>query len=305
MLAIAATIAPIFLLILLGFVFKRTGFPGDGFWGPAEKMAYYVFLPALIIRNLAGADLSALPIGRVGLAVASIAIAMTAVTLLMRPLMRIDGPGFSSVVQGAVRMNSYVGLAIADALFGAPGLVVGSFFIAIAMPLLNIVCIAALATFTQGGKPNYAKVPLQIAQNPIIVACAIGWVLNAAGVPLPGWLESIFGILERATLPVALLCVGAGLVLGLGRARILAVAATTFLKLLIMPLIGIGLAHLIGVTGLPFAVIVLFTATPASPASYVLARQLGGDAPLMAAILTVETIIAALTLPPILAWVTT
>ncbi len=75
MLAIAATIAPIFLLILLGFVFKRTGFPGDGFWGPAEKMAYYVFLPALIIRNLAGADLSALPIGRVGLAIASIAIA--------------------------------------------------------------------------------------------------------------------------------------------------------------------------------------------------------------------------------------
>ena len=69
-----------------------------------------------------------------------------------------------------------------------------------------------------------------------------------------------------------------------------------------MPAIGIGIAHLLGITGVPFAVIVLFTATPASAASYVLASQLGGDAPLMAGILTAETILAAITLPPILFW---
>ena len=305
MLAIAGTIVPIFLLILLGFAFKRAGFPGDGFWGPAERMAYYVFLPALIVRNLAAADLSVLPIGRFGLAIAAISIAITLATLATRPLLRIDGSGFSSVLQGAVRMNAYVGLAVAQALFGSEGLVVGAFFIAIAMPILNVICIAGLAAFAQNGKADFSSVPKQIAQNPIIVGCAIGWVLNATSLPLPGMVNSVLLILDRATLPVALLCVGAGLVIGLGSARITAIFATCALKLLVMPAIGIGAAYLLGVTGIPFAIIALFTATPASATSYVLASQMGGDAPLMAGILTAETILAALTIPPILLWATT
>jgi len=305
MLAIAGAIVPIFLLILLGYVFRRTGFPGDGFWGRAERMAYYVFLPSLIVRNLAAADLSVLPIGRFGLAIAAVCFAMTLVTLATRKLLRVDGAGFSSVLQGAVRMNSYVGLAVAQALFGPEGLVVGAFFIAIAMPILNIICIAGLAAFAQNGKADFSSVPRQIVQNPIIVGCAIGWILNATSLPLPVILNSVLLILDRATLPVALLCVGAGLVMGLGSARIAAVFATSFLKLLIMPAIGIGASYLIGVTGIPFAVIALFTATPASATSYVLAGQMGGDAPLMAGILTAETALAALTLPPILLWATT
>jgi predicted permease len=305
MLAIAGAIVPIFLLILLGYAFKRLGFPGDGFWGPAERMAYYVFLPALIVRNLAVADLSVLPIGKFGLTIAVAGLGMTLVTLATRPLFRIDGSGFSSVIQGSVRMNSYVGLAVAQALFGPEGLVVGAFFIAIAMPILNVVCIAGLAAFAQNGKADYSSVPRQIVQNPIIVGCFVGWVLNVTALPLPDIVLSVLTILDRATLPVALLCVGAGLVIGLGRNRIFAVFGTCALKLLVMPAIGIGAAYLIGVTGIPLAVIALFTATPASATSYVLASQMGGDAPLMAGILTAETILAALTIPPILLWATT
>ena len=305
MLAIANSIVPIFMLILIGYAFKRMGFPGDGFWGPAERMAYYVFLPALIVRNLAAADLAVLPIVRFGLAIAVTAVAITLVTLATRPLLRIDGSGFSSVLQGAVRMNSYVGLAVAQALYGSEGLVVGAFFIAIAMPIFNVICIAGLAAFAQDGKADYSTVPKQIVQNPIIVGCFVGWILNATSLPLPGVVNSVLLILDQATLPIALLCVGAGLVIGLGRARIVAVFSTCFLKLLIMPALGIGAALLLGVTGVPFAVIALFTATPASATSYVLASQMGGDAPLMAGILTAETILAALTIPPILLWATT
>lgn len=304
MLAIAGSIVPIFLLILLGYGFKRSGFPGDGFWGPAERMAYYVFLPALIVRNLAAADLSVLPIGRFALTIGTVCVAMTVVTLATRPFLRVDGSGFSSVLQGAVRMNSYVGLAVAQALFGSKGLVVGAFFIAIAMPILNVICIAGLAAFAQNGKADFSTVPGQIVRNPIIIGCAVGWILNATSLPLPAVVQSVLLILDRATLPVALLCVGAGLVVGLGRARIAAVFATSALKLVIMPAIGIGAAYLIGVTGVPFAVIALFTATPASATSYVLAGQMGGDAPLMAGILTAETVFAALTIPPILLWAT-
>ena len=305
MLSITATIVPVFVLILIGFAFKRLGFPGEGFWRPAERMAYYVFLPSLIVRNLATADLTVLPVARAGFTIASIALAMTVIALLVRPIIRIDGPGFTSVLQGTIRLNSFVGVAVADGLYGAPGLVVAAFFIAVMMPIVNIISIGALAAFTKTGKAEYAGVPKQIIQNPIIIACAIGWIWNGLGVPMPDTLDTMLYFLDRATLPVALLCVGAGLIINLGRARAVSIGATTCLKLIVMPFVAIGIAHLMGITGVPFAVIVLFAATPASAAAYVLANELGGDAPLMAGILTIETVVAAVTLPPILAWATT
>ena len=59
-----------------------------------------------------------------------------------------------------------------------------------------------------------------------------------------------------------------------------------------------------GLTGLTFVIVMLFATCPASPASYVLARQLGGDAPLMAAILTIQTLLSAIAIPIVLNWAT-
>ena len=304
MLAIAGSIAPIFLLILLGYLFRRAGFPGDGFWGPAEGLAYFVLLPVLIVRNLAVADLSVYPVGAIALAIVGTALAMTAASLLLRPLLRIDGPAFTSVLQGTIRLNAYVGFAIGEALFGAPGVVLSALVVAVMMPTVNVISTAALAAWAHAGKPDFSRVPLQVAQNPIVLACALGWALNALAVPVPAIAMAAMKILAGAALPLALLCVGAGLVVALGRARTVALCAATVLKLAVMPAIAVGLATAAGLTGLPYAVVIMFSALPASPASYVLARQLGGDAPLMAATLTAQIVLSAVTLPVILAWAT-
>jgi len=304
MLAIASAILPIFLLILTGYIFKRYGFPGDGFWAPAEKLAYYVLLPVLIVRNLAAADLSVFPVGAIALVIVALALCMTAVALLMRPLLRIDGPAFTSVLQGTIRLNAYVGFAIAEALYGSPGVVLSAMFVAVMMPTVNVICIGALAAYAHQGTPDFRVVPKQIVQNPIIIGCAVGWLVNVIAPPIPPAIMAFMSIMARAALPVALLCVGAGLVIALGRARTVALCMTTVVKMLGSPAIAYGLATWAGLTGLPFAVVVMFAALPASPAAYVLARQLGGDAPLMAAVITAEVLLAVVTLPIILAWAT-
>ena len=48
---------------------------------------------------------------------------------------------------------------------------------------------------------------------------------------------------------------------------------------------------------------ILAAAVPTGAGSYILARQLGGDAPLMAAILTAQVAAAAVTLPLVVAFV--
>jgi hypothetical protein len=303
MLAIAQAIAPIFLIIVAGFAFKRARFPGEGFWQPAERLAYYVLLPALIVRHLAGADLAGIQVAEYTTLIVVVALATSALTLALKPLLRMDGPAFTSVLQGAIRLNSYIGFGIAEALWGAQGVVLVALFVAVMMPVVNVICIGVLAAFAHSGTPNWKRVPAEIAKNPIIVACAVGWALNALAVPLPGWVNDLLGIFAKGALPVALLCVGAGLDHGAGRGlRPGALALACGIKLLVMPAIALAAAHALGLTGLGFTVAVMFSAVPASPASYVLARQLGGDAALMAGILTAQTALAALTVPALVAW---
>jgi len=71
------------------------------------------------------------------------------------------------------------------------------------------------------------------------------------------------------------------------------------LKLMIMPLFVFGLTQVLGVSGTAQHVAVICSAVPTGSGAYVLARQMGGDAPLVASILTLQVIVAAITLPVI------
>lgn len=302
MLSIVATIAPIFLLMVLGFGFRRFGFPGDGLWEPAERLAYYVLLPALVVHNLAVAELEGLQLGALAATVVTIAATLTLITVLLRPWMRMDGAAFTSVLQGAVRLNSYLALAVAAAFFGPPGVTVCAVIISIMMPTVNIISITALAAWSGAGRPGWTRIAGQVVTNPLILACALGAALNGADLVPPGWVMGTLGILAKAALPVALLCVGAGLDLSIGRDHKAALALTCLLRLVVGPAVAWAMGDAVGLGGLSLSVVIMFAAMPASPAAYVLARQLGGDAPLMAGILTIQTAAAAITLPVVLSW---
>ena len=90
---------------------------------------------------------------------------------------------------------------------------------------------------------------------------------------------------------------GAGLHLeGLFRPS-LAAGVAVFLKLVLMPVIAVALALQFGLTGSNLAVVTICSAVPTASSAYVLARQMGGDAPLLAQIITLQTILAAVTMP--------
>ena len=75
------------------------------------------------------------------------------------------------------------------------------------------------------------------------------------------------------------------------------------LKLLVLPALAAALCGLLQPGRLETAVLVTFAALPGAPTAYILARQLNGDASLIAAIVTVETAAALVTLPAVLVWV--
>lgn len=300
MLPIVLATVPIFLVIFLGAGLKTWRLLPEGFWAPAERLVYTVLLPALLISTLASADLSGLDVGAMAGAIAAALLIMTGILLGLRPALAKSGPAFASLFQGATRMNTYIGLSVAFAVHDTSGLAAAAVAVAVIVPLGNLLGVAMLARFGSSGTPSFAAAVGLILRNPLIAACLIGIVMNVSGIGLPPVVGPLLDILARGALPLALLAVGAGLDLRAARAGGRSLAAATGLKLLVLPGITAAGCWLLGVSPIATFVAVLFNGSPTSAASYILARQLGGDAPLMAGIITVQTACAMVTLPLVL-----
>jgi len=300
MLPIILAIIPIFLLIAIGTGLKRSGFPGDAFWPYADKMTYFIFFPALLVDNLAHAKLGNLdPTGMLGALFLALLI-QAGLVYLLRPLARVDGPSFTSVFQGATRFNTFVGLGAVTALEGGTGITLFAVAIAMAIPVINVMCVLTLARYGNHGKGTSLRdQALFLAKNPLIIACLLGIALNAFHIPMPPGILPVLKMLGSVAAPMGLLTVGAGLQWHAIRADGLAISIACFLKLLVYPALLFGLSRLWNLGPLETKILVLWGTMPTASASYILARQMGGNGPLAAAIVTVSTLLAFITVPAV------
>ena len=297
---VIAALLPVFLLIVLGFVLKRSLMRLETQWHGLERLTYYVLFPALLIQTLVKADLSSVPVAGVGGALLLSALVMSLLCLGVRPLLSrfaVDGPAFTSIFQGATRWQTYVALAVSGNLYGEIGLALASVAMVAIIPLVNVFSVAVLAHYASPEKQSVRAIAMTVVRNPLIWACAIGLAINVTHVPLPRIWHEVADALGRSSLGIGLLVTGAGLHLeGMFRPS-LAASVAVFLKLILMPVIAVALALLFGLTGSNLAIVTVCSAVPTSSSAYVMARQMNGDAPLLAQIITLQTILAAITMP--------
>jgi predicted permease len=296
-------LAPVALLIALGQLYRRTGFLDDAGWAAIERSVYFVFFPSLLFLELARADLAGEALLRFGGVLLATQLVMAAAAALLRRPLAIPGPAYTSLLQCVVRWNSYVAVAMAPLLFGAQAVPLAAVAIAVMVPAANVLSVTALASHGTGSAVGPLAVLRSLAGNPLILACLAGLVVNLTGLRLPPLVIEPLGMLARATLALGLLAVGAGLQPRsvLGRSLLVLVAA--LLKLVVKPLIGLLLGRLAGLEGMALGMVALVCGVPTATSSYILARLLGGDAQLMAGLITATTLLALLTLPLVLALV--
>lgn len=290
-------LAPIFVLILFGYACKVKHFPGDAFWPMAERVTYYVFFPALLFANLAKAPLEGLPAASMAGILFGTTTLAAALLLALRVVMRTGGPAFTSVFQGGIRMNTYVGIAAAAAIFGEIGLTLSAIAMATLIPLVNVYCVWVMLRYASERKEGLLTVFRALFRNPLILACAAGIFVNLAHVPLPLFLLNTAEILGRVSLPLGLLSVGAGLSFGASIRSWKELGISSAVKLVVYPGITLLACYSLALESTATAIAVLFTAVPTSVSSYILARQMGGDTTLMASIITWQVLFAALTIP--------
>jgi malonate transporter len=299
--ALVDAFVPTIGLIAFGHVLRRRNWLGAAFWADAERLVFYVFLPALLVVATATVDLARLPVAALTLTIWLVVLLGTLLALGLGRLFRLDWTARTSVVQGSIRFNNLVGFALAGPLFGAEGIALGGVVVGIMVPFINTVTVAV---FAAGGRsfsvPGFLW---QLARNPMVVSCLAGFALNLSGIGLPPGLGPMLRALGQGAVALGLMAVGAALAIGTLSQRLPLQAGVGAIKLLIVPALVWMLGPALGLNGLPLSIAVLFMALPTSSASYIMARQMGGDAPLMAAVTTSEHLAAMVTLPLVIALV--
>ena len=307
MIAVVAALLPVFLLIITGFLLRRWLIAEDAHWVGLERLLYYVMFPALLVESLSRADLSKVPVLAVGGTLLAAVLLVAALCLALRPLLarhlHADGAAFTSLFQGATRWQTFVALAVAGNLYGDLGLALSSVAMVAMIPVLNAMSVWVLVRYATASRPDWRAVLITIARNPFIWACFVGLALNPVSAWMPQPAHAFIDALGRSSLALGLLIVGAGLRIDELLRPNAVMAVTCLLKLVVMPAIVVAIGYGCGLSGTNLAVVACCASVPASSNSYVLARQMGGNAPLMAQILTFETALAAITMPIVLSLV--
>jgi malonate transporter and related proteins len=287
----AALILPNFVLILVGLALARAFDYGRDFWGGLEKLVYYVLFPALLFRSLALARIDFAATGLLALAAVAFTVAALGLSLLPGPVLGIDRKLLAAGSQCGYRFNTYVGLAVAGSLYGAPGVALTAVLLGILIPIVNFSAVAMLAPH---GERGFAA---ELARHPLVLSSLAGFAWNALGVPLPGFADQTLALLGQTSLPAGLLTVGAAMRIERGEGAVAAHAWWLAVKLVAAPAMAWGLARAMGFHGIEEKILVLCAALPTATNAYILAVRMTGDGRAVATQITVGTVLAMATIP--------
>ncbi len=289
--SVALTIAPIFMLILLGASMRRWFRLSDDFWPQLDKLIYYLFFPALLFSTLSHFVIDIAAATPMLMVATLFMCAGIVLGLIAKPLFHAPAKVYSATFQSAFRFNSYVGLAIAGGLHGSQGLAAIGLLMGFMVPLANVASVLMLARHSES---HWLK---EILLNPLILATSGGIAFSLFGLSLPAVLNTTMKLLSQASLPLGLIAVGSGLrIQGLhGYPGTLWYGV--IVKLLFLPAIAWGLASGFALDGVYFHTAVLLAALPISTVSYVLAKRMGAEGDTIAAQVMLSTLLSAITLP--------
>ena len=287
----ALLLVPDFLLIICGFVLCRWTALDRSVWDGVERLVYYLLFPVLLFNSILKSPLQ--PGTTLSLALGGVAVVGCGVLLAyaLRWLPGVDPQLHASGAQTAFRFNSFIALALAERLGGPQGLAWVALLIALCVPLCNVAAVWPLA---RHGGHGYLR---EIVRNPLILATVAGLLANLAGLRLPDAPAAALQRLGLAALPLGLMAVGAGLKLGGLKAAPGLAAALLGIRHAVLPLLAIALCFLLALPPGQSVVLVVFASLSTAPSAYVLAVRMGGHGGFVAGLVTVSTLLCAVSVP--------
>ena len=295
-------ILPIFLLVVLGWVLKRTGKITDGFCEIADWLVFKVGLPVMLFLEVAESSLEE---NRDAKLILYLVIAVTASFTLMSlaSLFVVRDPKMrGAFIQGSCRSNfAILGVPLAQNMFGE----VGGQVIAITMPfvilMFNSYSVVILSIFSGSREHRFSRQTLKailrsIVTNPLIIGVVLGLPFMIWKIPIVTAASKTLHYLSGLTTPLALLSLGANFKAESLRGRAGYAVLGAFNRTLLIPAIAVTGAALFGLRGPALGVVLICFGAPTAVSSYIMAKKMDNDHELAAQILLLSTMVCVLTI---------
>ena len=301
---LANTLLPLVLLIAIGVVLTRVRMLGQQFAADLNKLAFWVALPALLLRESAsatGADATTWRLVGVMLLTTTV---VAGAGWLASMLLGIPKTGRGTFVQSAFRGNlGFIGVPVVAASAGELAeplrttlIATGVIVMTITMIYFNILAVTVLQASRPRRSVGVGALFWPIVTNPLLVAGLTGLTLAVTGVRLPVPIDRTLEVLGNAAVPIAMLCIGASLTTTrMGGTRSWIVWAAIF-KVVISPIVAGTLVWLTGLGPVHLRVALVFASTSTAAAAYIMARQMDGDETLASGSIALSTVLSAVSL---------
>ena len=304
-------VAPIILVVAIGYLLKKKGFMNADFARAANKLVFRIFLPSMLFLNVYKiGDIGEVKLNYVYYVVA-VLICLFAISLPLVIGVTKHSDRRGALLQAVFRSNyALIGIPLAQSLCGDEGVAIATLLSVVSIPMLNILAVISLSLFREdGGKPSVKKIVLDIAKNPLILSVLAGLAALGIRALFVRWgvefrlsnvkpIYSVLTYLSNLATPMALLVLGAqfefSAVSSLRREIIFGTVART----VVVPILGIGVAFLFfrGVfDGAHFATFVAMFCTPVAVSSVPMAQEMKADAALAGQLVVWSTLISAFT----------
>ena len=301
-------ISPVFLLIILGNILRRIKVPDLSFWEVNDKFCYWVLIPALLFHFISQVNLSSeMLYSYSALIFTGFFISFISIMILGK-ILGYSPEVWTSILQGSMRQNAFIALAIAGSFYGDEGLKIASLFTFIYVPSINIIIITIMVislkkTNQKDSKKGFKNIFIEIFKNPFILAMIAGLLFSFFNLKSMSIIIETSKLLGSAALPIMLLTIGANIKVKDLTLQITPIIISNTLKLLILPLVVYFVAVQIDLSKTETVVAVIFSAVPTATMSYTFAKQFGADYQLMRGILTTQVVLSFFTIPFLLAFI--
>jgi predicted permease len=294
---VASLVLPVFAIIVTGWLAGELGYLSRSLADALVHFAYNVAMPALLIVTIAQEPARNLLEWRFLLAFGGGSLICFALVFLA---VRAGGKHdlASSTIHGmaaAMTNTGFVALPILHAIYGQPAVLpaaVATVFVAGVMFPLTVI----LLERDVRGPSHSAGLVKQILLNPMVLSTLIGLVWAITGLPIPAPVAAYLNMIAAALTPCALFAIGLGLSVEGLRSNLKVSFALSAVKLMVMPLIVYGLCVITGLNALYTVAAVVCAAVPTAKTVYVLAHEYKVEEKLVAATVSVTTMLSVATL---------
>ena len=297
MFSLNATV-PVFLMMVLGLVFRKLGWLDETFADKMNKFVFMVPLPVLVFEDLATVDFAEVWDTRFVFFCFAVTLVSIGIAAGISCLWK-DKSLQGEFIQVSYRSSAaLLGVALIQNIYGdagmAPLMMIGS------VPLYNVMAVVVLSFFHPERKGIDREVMKRtvkgIVTNPIIIAIVLGLLWSAFRIPMPSIMQKTVSDIGGMATPMGLMAMGAAFDVRKAFAKVKPAVAAVFIKLVGFCALFLPVAVALGFRESELVAILVMLGSATTVSCFVMAKNMGHEGVLTSSVVMLTTLFSGFTL---------